>query len=319
MEFPWGWRLVALAATAAPSTAETWCSVTRTPDDAGQLVRYFMHASKLRYEADVFRDDIATVRRQGRALDDGLDKLFSLHESFEGTGAATDKLIDAQSRLGRAQGEAAGLLYSITRLRDLRQTVKIAAHNLGSNEPPAMNIPSTGMSPFARELKLAEWLEDQTGHEIAYLESCRERVGEAQKLTDLRLQQFTAANARKANWLTVLQTSLLAATLGSLSVATTLGTHFSAPVTVRAAVMALVASMTLLLPLLAMRWTDGYRWAELAAIAVIGACAGWLVAVVVSAALPLYVVGSAAFLGAVLFGGAAALANGRYARGVGHS
>jgi hypothetical protein len=274
-------------------------------------VRYFMHASKLRFEADVFKEDIAEVRRQERALDDGLAELFALHEHFEAAGAAADELIDAQSRLGRAQGEAAGLLFSITRLRDLRQTVEIAAHNLRVNEPPQVDSAARGMSPFARELKLAEWLENQAGHEIAYLESCRERVGEAQKLTELRLQQLAAANARTANWLSVLQTSLLAAALGALSVSTTLGTHFTAPVMVRAAVMALVGSMTLFLPLLAIRWTNGYRWPDLAAAAVIGGCAGWLVAVVVSARTPLMVVLAAAILGAVLLGSAAILVNGR--------
>jgi hypothetical protein len=309
MELPWGRRVVALADTVAAPTFGAWFSVSRERDDAGQLVRYFMHSSKLHYEAAVFKEGIGDLRKQERALDDGLADWFAMHERFDATGAAADELIDAQSRLGRAQGDAAGLLISITHLRDLRRSVEIAAHNLRANEPPQIASATIGTSPFARELKLAEWLDNQTGHEIAYLESCRERVEEAQKLTDLRLQQLAAANARTANWLTVLQTSLVAASLGTLGVATTLGTHFSAPVTVRAAVMALVASTTLFLPLLAIRWTNGYRWPELAAVAVIGGCAGWVVTVIVSAATPLVTVLAAVIFGAVLLGCAAALAN----------
>jgi hypothetical protein len=113
----------------------------------------------------------------------------------------------------------------------------------------------------------------------------------------------------------VLQTSLLAAPLGALSVATTLGPHFAAPVTVRLAVMALVGSMSLLTPLLAFRWVNGYRSPEVAAVAVIGGCTGWLVAVAVSAAAPLVIVIAAAILGATLLGGVAILVNGRRPRG----
>lgn len=310
-EFRWGSRAVVIAVDSAAATAQSWCSISSARDDAGQLVRYFMHASKLRYEATVFRQDIDELRRQERALDDGLAELFALHQRFEATGAAADELIDAQSRLGRAQGDAAGLLISITHLRDLRQTVEIAAHNLRANQPAQIDSAVNELSLFGRELKLAEWLDNQAGHEIAYLQSCRERVGEAQKLTELRLQQLSAANARTANWLSVLQTSLLAAPLGALSVASTLGTHFTAPRTVCAAVMALVGSMTLLAPLLAFRWIHGYRWPEIAAVAVIGGCVGWVVAVVVSAAAPLTIVFAAAILGATLLGAVAVLTNGR--------
>ncbi|MGA9489253.1 MAG: CATRA conflict system CASPASE/TPR repeat-associated protein [Mycobacterium sp.] len=310
-ELPWGSRVVAVAVAAAATVAQSWCSISGSHDDAGQLVRYFMHASKLRYEATVFKQDIDELRRQERALDDGLAELFALHQRFEAAGAAADELIDAQSRLGRAQGDAAGLLISITRLRDLRQTVEIAAHNLRANVPTQIQSVANAPSFFARELKLAEWLDGQAGHEIAYLQSCRERVGEAQKLTELRLQQLSAANARTANWLSVLQTSLLAAPLGALSVTTTLGPHFTAPTTVRAAVMALVGSMTLLAPLLAFRWVHGYRWPEIAAVAVIGGCIGWLITVVASAAAPLVIVFAAAILGATLLGGTAILVNGR--------
>ncbi|WIM87932.1 BN6_48550 family protein [Candidatus Mycobacterium wuenschmannii] len=313
-EFGWGSRVVGLAATAAIATAESWCSISGTREDAGQLVRYFMHASKLRYEASVFKQDIDELRRQERALDDGLAELFALHQRFEAAGAGADELIDAQSRLGRAQGDAAGLLISITHLRDLRQTVEIAAHNLRANEPAQIESTAIAQSFFAREQKLAEWLDGQAGHEIAYLQSCRERVGEAQKLTELRLQQLSAANARTANWLSVLQTSLLAAPLGALSVATTLGTHITAPVTVRVAVMALVGSMTLLAPLLAFRWIHGYRWPEIGGVAVIGGCIGWVIAVAVSAAAPLTIVVAAAVLGATLLGAIAVLVNGRSSR-----
>ena len=160
-------------------------------------------------------------------------------------------------------------------------------------------------------LRFRNGFDHRVGHEIAYLDSCRERVGEAQALTDLRLKQLAAAYARIANWLSVLQTSLLGALLGTFGVASALGGSFSVPTSVRAAVMALVASMALILPPLAVRWTHGYGWMELIGVAVVGAAAGWVVAVAASSEASLVIVLAAAALGAGVLAATASLANGR--------
>jgi hypothetical protein len=269
-----------------------------------------MHAIKLRFENDVFKRGSEKLRERERKLDAGLAEAFALHERFEASGAVAGELIDAQSKLGREQGDAAGLLISITKLRDLRQTVAIAAHNLRANEPPPLDDAVPMKSPFARELEIAEWLDHRVGHEMAYLESCRERVREVQALTDLRLKQIAAAQARQANWLTVLQTSLLGALLGTFGVASALG-KVSEPTSVRVAVTALVASMLLVLPPLAVRWPNGYAWPELTAVAVVGAAAGSVVALALSKHASPVIVLAAAALGAAVFALAANLANGR--------
>lgn len=309
--FSWGWRVVALAGTAAAPAVAAWCSVSPTGQDAGKLVRYFMQASKLRFEADVFKEDIVKVRRKMRDLDDDIDDVFALHAQLEDSGAPPDEMVDLQSRLGRAQGDASGLVFSLSRLRDLRETLQIIEHNLRAHQPTAVDSTPPASSPFAGDLELAEWLGNQIRSEIAYLESIRERAGEARKLTELRLQQLSAANDRKANWLRVLQTSLIAAPLGVLSVAGTIGSPIKAPDAVVPAVMGLAGSTTLFLPLLAMRWVDGYRWPDIAAVALIGCCLGWLTAVLMPAGRSPAVMLAAALLGAVLLGGAAVLGNGR--------
>jgi hypothetical protein len=167
-------------------------------------------------------------------------------------------------------------------------------------------------SPFARDFSLANWLVHQVEHEISYLESCRERISEAQRLTELRLQELEAVNARTANLLTVLQTSLLAAFFGVFSIANTLGEKFSVPTPVRAATMAFVASIALLLPPLAFRWANKYGWPELTAIGVVGATAGWLCAVLASYQVSVWIIAAAASLGAALLVGAASVVNGRH-------
>ena len=125
------------------------------------------------------------------------------------------------------------------------------------------------------------------------------------------MQQIAAAHARTANLLAVLQTSLLGALLGAFSVSNTLGSKFNVPTPVRAAMMALVAAIALLLPPLALRWTNRYAWPELTAVAAVGGVAGWLCAVVASSRAPTWMVVISAELGAVLLAGAAHLKNGR--------
>jgi hypothetical protein len=312
MEVPWGRSVVALADHDTAAVLGEWCWVTGGKDDLGRLVRYFMHASKLRFEVSVFQRGISELREQERKLDADLTEMFALHQQFESEGASSGQLINAQSRLGRAQGEAAGLLISITRLRDLRQTVEIAAHNLRAYQPHDVDPALSTMSPFARELALAEWLTHRVQHEIAYLESSRERVGEAQKLTELRLQQISAAHGRTANLLTVLQTGLLGALLGTFSISNTLGAKFSVPTSVRAAMMALVASIAFILPVLALRWTNRYAWPELIGAGIVGGAAGWLCAVILSSRAPLWIILVSAAVGAVALAGGASLTNGRH-------
>jgi hypothetical protein len=78
----------------------------------------------------------------------------------------------------------------------------------------------------------------------------------------------------------------------------------------RWAVVALVASMALILPPLAARWTNGYRRPELTAAGIVGANAGYLVAV--AAAMPAWVAwAAAAAFGAALFAIGAHRANAR--------
>ncbi|MFI5507382.1 CATRA conflict system CASPASE/TPR repeat-associated protein [Mycobacterium sp. NPDC051804] len=321
MERAWGRSLVALSAPTASAELADWCWLSAAADDVGALGRFLMHAIKLRFEIGVFETDISTLRDLERRLDTGLEELFSLHEQFERSGAAANELIDAQSRLGRAQGDAAGLLISITHLRDLGRTVQIAAHNLRAYSPEPLQGTTSDTSPFAWELTLAGWIDDRIGHEIAYLESCRERVGEAQSLTDLRLQQVAAAHARTANWLTVLQTSVVGSLLGALGVATAFGEHFEVAKSVRAAMMVLVAVVALTLPVLAVRWSHGYRWPELLAAGLVGAASGWAATAWARQAgwldaTPLIIL-AAAVLGCALFAGAASVINsGRGSRSI---
>ncbi|WP_123029499.1 CATRA conflict system CASPASE/TPR repeat-associated protein [Mycolicibacterium stellerae] len=323
MEMPAGRTIVALAGEETPSCLAEWCWLSSNSDDVGKLVRYFMHASKIRYEIGMFRSEIGDLRSRERELDEGLAELFALHERFEESSTGAGELIDAQSRLSRAQGDAAGLLISITRLRDLRQTVQIGIHNLRAHEPTRMAGAPPTMSPFARDLELAEWLDGRVSTEITYLQSSRERIAEAQALTDLRMKQLQASHAQRANWLSVLQTSLVASLLGVFTVSSALGAPVAVPWELRVSLTVFIVGLAMVLPPLAARWNHGYRWPELAAAALVGTAAGCAaVAAMASIGKPpmpsppdITLTWSsmlvAAGVGAALFGGGAYLANRR--------
>jgi hypothetical protein len=303
-----------VAGSEAPDVVQAWPWLAPGEDDLGQLARYLLHASKLRFEIGVFRADVTEMRAQERALDQTLDELFALHERFEQGEPVAAQLVDAQSRLSRAHSQSAGLVVAMTRLRDLQETATIAANNFAAHEPapmPGVVSERAAQSPFDRDRSLAAWLERQVTHDVAYFDSCRERAAEAQALTSLRLQQASEEHARMANWLSVLQTSILGALLGALGVASTLGHAFDVSSSMRAAMMTLVASMALFLPALAVRWPHGYGPIELAAFGVVGAAAGWVAVAAASGDASAWLTLLVAALGAAVAVVAAARANGR--------
>ena len=61
-ESSWGRSIVALTDHDGAAVLSEWYWLTNEKDDAGRLVRYFMHASKLRFEVSVFQRGISDLR-----------------------------------------------------------------------------------------------------------------------------------------------------------------------------------------------------------------------------------------------------------------
>ena len=253
--------------------------------ELGQLVRYLIHASKLRYLTGIFQAELPTVQESEARSDRSLRELFRLHEALEGPSARLDRaLFDAGSRLGRAQGDAAGLAVLATGLRDLSRSAQTATRNLRVHAPAGVR-PANGtlLTMFARDTELADWLHEAVEQELGYLETVKERAHEAQELTRLRLDQAAEEQARLGNWLSVLQTSVLAAVLGGLGVVEAFGAPFEATDGLTWAALATVALLSLLLPPLALRWVGGTGAIDIAAGAACGAAVAWTTAVALDA------------------------------------
>ena len=254
----------------------TW---TRPGPELGSFVRYLVHAAKLRYEVTVFRHELPGLRQREKHLDQTLSGLFELRTTLDRRQARLDRsLSDAHGRLSQAHAESAELVVIASRLRDLQRSVQTAAHNISNYVPDGARSPDELSTSFDRDLSLAKWLADQAEQELGYLDSARERVAEAQRLTALRLDEVRQEQARLANWLTVLQTSVLGAVIGGLAVIEAFQPNLPNGDALAWAVLVTVATLSLLLPPLALRWATGLGRFDFFAGAACGAALGWTTA-----------------------------------------
>ena len=173
-------RLVVAIAPDADAAASAWAwsgGGTGIPP----LARYLLHAAKLRYELRVWRRD-----SQARRLQQSLDSLSAELRRAGVSDPAREELL-RQSRLDAA------LLHAD--LRAMRQTVEIAADNLGRSLDNGRWLVPGG--PFADDADLGRWLAQQLDDEASYLAIAAERAGQIPGL--LRRDDAaggTAADAR---------------------------------------------------------------------------------------------------------------------------
>ncbi len=255
----------------------TW---TRPGPELGSFIRYLVHAAKLRYEVAVFRHELPGVRKREKRLDQTLSGLFQLHTSLDRTQARLDRSwSEAHARLSQAHAESAELVVIASQLRDLQRSAQTAARNISAHVPDGARSPDElGLTSFDRDLSLAKWVTDQAEQELGYLDSARERVAEAQRLTALRLDEVRQEQGRLTNWLTVLQTSVLVAVIGGLAVIEAFNPTLPNRHALAWPVFVTVSMLSLLLPPLALRWATGLGRFDFLAGAACGAALGWTTA-----------------------------------------
>jgi predicted nucleotide-binding protein len=152
-------RFVLAIAPHADDAASAWVWSQGDPV-IPPLARYLLHAAKIRYEMRVWHRD-----SQARRLRASLDALTS---ELTRLGAAAP----AKAELLRLTRLNATLLHAD--LRDLRQTVEIAADNLG-RAFDVSGLMAAG-TPFADDAGLARYLLEQLDDEVAYLGRSTERA-----------------------------------------------------------------------------------------------------------------------------------------------
>jgi hypothetical protein len=275
--------LAAIAPPAAEKALDAW-AWWGSRAYAAPLVRCLMHSAKLDYEAAVYAAGIGRMRERERDVDASLDELVRLHGQIDRSGPlTTGALLEAQTNLTRLQADSTGLLVSMTRLRELEQTVKIAGENLRIVVPqPSAKDGRAETAPLGDGLETAEWLTLQIAHDIAYGEAVRERVEEVRALTSLRLQQAVEWQTRRQARVTLIQTTLLGALVAALGASRTLGVGLDPGRPLRVPILIAFVAVLLALPALLAHWYDGYGWfdyvavsALLAATAAVGIVLVW--------------------------------------------
>lgn len=259
--------------------ATTWLLWQGT-EQLAPFIRCLLHAAKIHYEDHVYMRDMPKLKALRNQTEHALDRLLEQHERFTADDHLSLKeIIDAQDDLSRVQMDATGLFMSLTYLRELRTTSEIAARNLRALLPPAHpNAPAPNGSPFHADLARAEWLQQQAGYDLSYLEAVRERAQEAHQLTQLRIEQaMQRANIRQ-NDLSLLQTTLLSALLTALGTIEAFSLQLPVPKPLQMPLAALLASFALTLPPLLMRWHEPYQRIDYLFTALLGASACWLAA-----------------------------------------
>jgi len=273
--------LAAVAGSGGEEALERWTFWDSERELAG-IPRCLIYGAKLRYEFGVYRGAMTRLRDRQQVVDGSLDDLLELHQMMEaGTRVRSDALLDAQSRLSRAETESTGLFITLTRIRELQRTVAIAERNLRRLVPNSPAAAEGDVSPFEDDLELGLWLQEQAANDLAYAEAVRERAREAHALTALRLEQVSAEHARMENQLTLLQTAIVGSLLAGLGAIQTLGATFNLDTKLHIPIVAFVMAIALALPPLIINLFEQYRAFDHAAAAMLGAASAWLLTMIV--------------------------------------
>lgn len=196
---------------------------------------------------------------------------------------------------------SAGLTQRITRLREMRTTVRIAEANMRTLTDAA-GLPESDHGPFAEDLALADWFAQKLEDSLVYLQADCERARdalaaltfEAETALQQRREISTGQEAhlqRRQGEITLLQNAFLGAVLMVLTAVQAFAYRipFLAPPAVPA-LIALLGALALLLATLVL-WlatpqeTRGPgRFGALFA-GLVGATAGWLGITVIAHAL----------------------------------
>jgi hypothetical protein len=193
---------------------------TRGDDRMTPLARYLMHAAKVRYELRVYAGgrDFRLARER---VDEQVDTMLRMLDG--------DALPSARAELAERQVAAAGLIWTMTRLREMRRAVEIARHNMRGAVLPD-------------DLALADWFLLQLDDDLAYAEAARERAREIGAITDLvireRLQRRAEETERRWERFGVLEAAIVGTLIMMLAAVQALNYRVPVPDSVKPFIVA---------------------------------------------------------------------------------
>lgn len=252
-------RAIALVTPQAKRDAMFRWTVWGGQHQLSPFARYLLHSSKLRFAQQVFEREIITLRKQSVPLDRILEGILS--KQTENIGLwGPDEIIKVQSELSREQARSYGLLYGISKLKELRLTTQIAERNMRRLIPATYPGSSqTHHSIFGQDIARAEWLREQVEIDSGYLEAVRERAEEGYKMTTILLEREGQKTARRLNSLVLLQGTLLGSITVGLLMLPAFDVHEKMSSPLIWSVVGLLMALALALPPLFARWHETYQ------------------------------------------------------------
>jgi hypothetical protein len=173
-------RIALVSARAQEAALDAW-AWTRGDAALPPLGRYLLHAAKIRYELRVYAGGQALrqLRHQADERIDGVLNLLAREDEADGDAAREKVLVAASTELAAVQAGSDGLVNAVTRLREMRSTVQIAAANmaaaLGPDAPDPQLADASHSGPLADDCELAAWFTQQLDDDTVYMKAACER------------------------------------------------------------------------------------------------------------------------------------------------
>jgi hypothetical protein len=188
-----------------------------------------------------------------------------------GIGATTARALDA------LQSCELGLIDSLTRLREMRRTVEIAASNMGS-----LGAAASG-GAFANDRAVADWFVRQLDDDAVYVDGAVQRASQIGTLVDQMVQR---GQQRRQESINLALTGGVGAILMALTAIQAFQYTVRVPVQAKPALVTLLGSLALLASLVVVRLVAARRrWSIAlihAAVGSVAASLAWLLVAIVA-------------------------------------
>jgi hypothetical protein len=267
-----------VAGQSAEATLDQWAWARPGYWGLTPFTRLCLHAAKLSYEEAVHRAGKPVAAAIAQIDGAVLDIVRAASGWTEASPVQPRELLAMDTRLGMLLQQLHGLGWSVTRLRDLRETVNIALSNLRRYLPEVVARAGDADDPFTQLVERATLLGRQLDHDINYLKDLQERARAAHEYVRLLVDH---GGRQRSERLTLLQTSVISALLTALAVIQALTYKVPLAAPVQGPVIAMLGAAAFALPVALARWTGTlsrsvpYRWPDHVATGLIGLGLGW--------------------------------------------
>lgn len=269
--------LYVLAPARCEADLDEWAWAVDGRHGLRPLARYLLQLSKIRYQGRLYASSEPS-RAQIAESDERTTALLRELDSAARRPVPLERLLRTSHLLDETQFGPQGLLWTITRQRQLTRSLSTAVANMRLHTPDQRRH-GAGVSWTVTDLADADWLIKQVDEDRLHLEAARERADSVRAAVSVLVERELVSHR---SWLTLVQTSILGSLLTALAAVQTMNYKVPLRKALESPVIVAVAALALALPLATLRWagvaptTSRYRWLDSGVAGLFGASLGWL-------------------------------------------